>query len=470
MTSIAIGIDLATANARVLALDVDTGAICAQSSAPLPAPVRGSGGESTQAPEYWSIVRDLLRSVTRALGARRNDIDAISATGTSGSVVPADLQNRPLGHAALYDDNRGASLRSVVESVGVEWATGSQLARIADLAERSPAARYISTVDVVLSALAGAALPSDVSHFLKAGIDVGECRWNADALRAVGLTTQLLPVLVPSGTVIGQVSRDAAELTGVPAGTAIVSGMTDGCTAQIAAGGVRDGDTIGVLGTTLVLKAVSPTPVTSPVVYSHRAPDGLWWPGGASNSGAGAIGPTFRDAGRDLEDWGRDAVAGGPSSVVGYPLSGAGERFPFTDPKATSFFSAAPASRVEEYRTLLEGVAFVERLGLETLEAAGVVGRRHLAAGGASASPSWVRIRATVLRRPISVAGSEASSLGAAILAGASISDVGFADTVARLTRVAAVVDPDEREIGRLDDSFARFRAELQQRGYLPSG
>lgn len=467
MTSIAIGIDLATANARVLALDIDTGEICAQSSAPLPSPVRRIGGESTQEPEYWSVVRDLLRSVTQSLGGRRTDIDAISATGTSGSVVPADIDNRPLGLAALYDDNRGAALRSAVESAGVDWATGSQLARIAALAQRSPAPRYISTVDVVLSALAGTALPSDVSHFLKAGIAVAECRWNAEALRAVGLPLHLLPTLVPSGAVIGRVSRDAAELTGVPAGTAIVSGMTDGCTAQIAAGGVRDGDTIGVLGTTLVLKAVSSRPVTSPVVYSHRAPDGMWWPGGASNSGAGAIGSTFRDSGRALEDWGVDAVNHGPSSVVGYPLTATGERFPFTDPGATSFFSAPPVSRAEEYRTLLEGVAFVERLGLETLEAAGVVGKRHLAAGGASASASWVRIRATVLRRPISVAGSEASSLGAAILAGAAVSDTGFVDTVERLTHVSAVVDPDELEIGRLDDSFARFRAELYRRGHL---
>lgn len=467
MTSIAIGVDLATANARVLALDVETGAVCAHASAPLPSPVRAGDGASTQAAEYWNVVRSLLRSVTRDLGDRSAAIVAISATGTSGSVVPADVDNRPVGDASLYDDTRGAVLRSDVEDAGVPWATGSQLARISELARRVPAHRYISTADVVLSALAGGALPSDASHFLKAGIDVAECRWNARALAAVGLSPDVLPVLAPSGSILGEVSRLASQDTGVPAGAVIVSGMTDGCTAQIAAGGVRDGDTIGVLGTTLVLKAVSPLQITSPVVYSHRSPDELWWPGGASNSGAGAIGAEFRETGRDLEDWGRDAAVHGPSSVVGYPLSGIGERFPFTDPRAMSFLSAPPTSRTEEYRTLLEGVAFVERLGLETLERAGVASRRHVAAGGASASATWVRIRASVLKRPIAVAGSEASSLGAAVLAAAAISREAFADTVGRLTRVAAIVDPEVDEIARLDDSFARFTIELEQRGYL---
>jgi len=468
MTSIAIGIDLATANARVLALDVETGAVCAQSAAPLPAPVRTLDGGSTQAAEYWPIVQRLLGAVTDALGSRRLDIRAISATGTSGSVVPADARNRPLGPTALYDDSRGAGLREAVEAAGVPWATGSQLARIASLREWLPADRYISTADVVLSALAGAALPSDVSHFLKAGIGVRERQWSTSALEAVGLPAEVLPELAASGIVLGHVCPDAAALTGIPVGTAIVSGMTDGCTAQIAAGGVRDGDTIGVLGTTLVLKAVSSVPVTSPVVYSHQAPDGLWWPGGASNSGAGAIGPEFRDSGRALESWGSAALESGPSPIVGYPLASPGERFPFTDPRAVGFFSGRAASPVERYRTLMEGVAFVERLGLETLEAEGVAGRRHLAAGGASASASWVQIRASVLRRPVSVAGSEASSLGAAILA-ATGADSGsdFGDVVGRLTRVATVVDPDHRETDRLDESYARFTGELLSRGYL---
>ena len=183
--------------------------------------------------------------------------------------------------------------------------------------------------------------------------------------------------------------------------------MTDGCTAQIAAGAVHDGDTMGVLGTTLVLKAVSETPVESAdgAVYSHLAPDGRYWAGGASNAGAGILAVEF--AGEDLAALDRqvaDTVAG----YVRYPLSVAGERFPVADRHLPPLTDGEPRSRLDAYRALLEGVAFVERLGLERLQQLGVTPRRHVIAGGATASPVWNRIRATVLaparpgqRRPV---------------------------------------------------------------------
>ncbi|MFB9840722.1 carbohydrate kinase, partial [Actinoallomurus acaciae] len=83
----------------------------------------------------------------------------------------------------------------------------------------------------------------------------------------------------------------AAEVTGIRAGTPIVAGMTDGCAAQLGAGRLTPGSWNSVLGTTLLLKGVTREPLRDPygVVYSHRAPDDVWLPGGASSTGAGAI-------------------------------------------------------------------------------------------------------------------------------------------------------------------------------------
>ena len=46
-------------------------------------------------------------------------------------------------------------------------------------------------------------------------------------------------------------------MTGIPAGTPIIAGMTDGCAAQIGAGALEVGSWNSVLGTTLVLKGVT---------------------------------------------------------------------------------------------------------------------------------------------------------------------------------------------------------------------
>ena len=68
-----------------------------------------------------------------------------------------------------------------------------------------------------------------------------------------------------------------------------------------------------MLGTTLVLKGVTPDLIKDPsgVVYSHRSPDGNWLPGGASSVGAGVILQAFRRArsGR-ARDKGRSARTG----------------------------------------------------------------------------------------------------------------------------------------------------------------
>ena len=242
-------------------------------------------------------------------------------------------------------------------------------------------------------------MAADTSHWLKAGIDLAARRWPVDAMTALGLDradTGQLPDLVLPGTRIATVDPEVARSVGLPDGVAVVAGMTDGCTAQLAAGAVHDGDTMGVLGTTLVLKAVSETPVESAdgAVYSHLAPDGRYWAGGASNSGAGVLATEFAGADLSVLD---QQVAEAVAGYVRYPLSVAGERFPVADRNLPPLTDGEPRSRLDAYRALLEGVAFVERLGLERLQQLGVTPRRHVIAGGATASQVWNRIRATVL-------------------------------------------------------------------------
>ena len=207
-----------------------------------------------------------------------------------------------------------------------------------------------------------------------------------------------------------------------------------------------------------MLKAVSETPVESAdgAVYSHLAPDGHYWAGGASNAGAGILAVEF--AGEDLAALDRrvaDTVAG----YVRYPLSVAGERFPVADRNLPPLTDGEPRSRLDAYRALLEGVAFVERLGLERLQQLGVTPRRHVIAGGATASPVWNRIRATVLAPvvPVSVARSASSSVGAAILAAYALSDRPLTEIVDRLVLTPEPVETVATQRNSLEAAYRRF-------------
>ncbi|HTL39840.1 MAG TPA: FGGY-family carbohydrate kinase [Pseudolysinimonas sp.] len=445
---IVLGIDLATAGARVQALEVESGATLAELRAPLP--VTGSAGERTQPPRYAEVVRDLITGVTGLLGARAAEVRALSITGTSGTVVPADEHGVPVGDALLYDDPRGVPLSTDRPSAA--------LARAGWLQAHAPAPRYLFTPDVVAASLAGRLLPSDTSHALKSAIDPVAAAWDPAALAEAGVPPESMPELVPPGRIIGTVMRPGA--LGLSPGVAIVSGMTDGSTGQIATGAVSEGDTVAVLGTTLVLKAVAARDIVDRVagVYSHVAPDGRFWAGGASNTGAGVLGAEFDPARHTAA-----IEAVGPSPVVVYPLARPGERFPVADPAFAGFsvgLDGRPRDAVGEiarYRAVFEGVAFVERLALERLGELGVESRRHHVAGGAAASELWNRIRASVLQRPVVVSPGAGSARGAAALAAAAVTGETLAVVAERFAGERRVVDPDEAFVEVLEERYRVF-------------
>src|SRR5215211_4015925 len=194
--------------------------------------------------------------------------------------------------------------------------------------------------------------------------------------------------------------------------------MTDSCAAQIAAGALEEGRWNSVLGTTLALKGVTRELLRDPsgTVYCHRHPDHGWLPGGASSTGAGIISDMFPD--RDLEELNEKAERRGPSTTVIYPLASKGERFPFANPDARSFWIGEPKDEADRFRAVLEGVAFVERLCFAYLESLGAsVSGPVSATGGGAKSRFWSHLRADVLAIPVVVPHLTEASEGMAILA-----------------------------------------------------
>lgn len=510
--SIVLGIDLATAEARVQAVDVETGVALAEHRKPLALRVTSTSTNAgparrEQPPLHGRAALELIALVLADLGSRAADVRALSVTGTSGTVVPVDAAGTPLGDAVLYDDPRGAEQLRGLADAGFDARPRAALARAAAMHAAASAGRgwspvsssalssgfgtgrsirYVFTPDLVVAALAGRLLPSDTSHALKSGIDPVAARWDERALALLGLPAECLPELVAPGRVIGEVPAAVAGRLGLPAGVLIVSGMTDGSTGQIATGAVALGDTVGVLGTTLVLKAVSSHDVVDDAwgVYSHVAPDGLFWPGGASNSGAGVLrhGAT---AGFDPETGTAAVSAVGPAHSVAYPLARPGERFPVADAHfegfdvpfdvslAVSFALSGPGaddgsrasadSVAGRVRAVYEGVAFVERLGLERLAGLGVEQARHHLAGGASASDLWNSIRASALGRPVVVTGGAGSARGAAALAATAWSGEPLADVAVRFAGPRRTVDPDPVLTEPLEERYRAFLIALAE-------
>jgi len=441
------GIDLATAEARVAVADA-RGRVVARGSAPLSAPHRPEPGTSEQdAGSWWPAVVQAMRGALAGLEGR---IVAVAVSATSGTVLLADRAGEPLGPALLYDDGRAPAVDRWDRLLGRPGAR--------------KAARAWHASDLIVGRLIGAAPATDWSHALKTGYDPGSRRWGP-----AGDAAGLRPDVAAPTSLAGEVCARAAAETGLPAGCSVRLGMTDGCAAQVAAGADRPGRFVSVLGTTLVVKGAADDRLDDPPsgIYSHLHPEGWWLPGGASNTGGGSLATRFPQD--ELGDLDRAAAARGPAGTVCYPLAGSGERYPFVAPGAEELWTAEPADRIDAYRAVLEGVAFVERLGYERLRELGAQSEGPLrSAGAGSRSDVWTAIRATVLDRPIVRSESADTAFGACILAAAGTLHASLgAATDAMVATTGPEVAPVAEERDRLEVGYGRFVAAVCERGWL---
>lgn len=471
-----LGFDLGTQSVRAVVAS-ETGSALAQSSQRLTS--RRDGPRHEQDPEqWWRAVVGACREVLAKLPAL--SIKGLAVDGTSGTILLVDQAGRALTPGLMYDDSRAQAETQKVNDAGstvwnslgyrmqASWALPKLLWLLREHRGVITGARLAHQADFINSRLAGCEVASDSSNALKTGYDLINERWPHEVLAALGVSERIMPAVVRPGTQIGAVCPEAAGVTGIPAGTPIIAGMTDGCAALIGAGSLDVGSWNSVLGTTLVLKGVTSELIRDPlgVLYSHRSPDGNWLLGGASNTGAAVIAQQF--PGRDLEALSRQAATRELTDVVAYPLISCDERFPFNAPHAEGFVLGEPSDEIELYAALLQGVGFIERLCFDYLDMLGAAVDGDLTlSGGATRSRYWCQLRADILGRPVRLPENAEPAFGMAVLAaslGQSVRDV-----AKQMVRIREVIDPRPGHAARFPEPYLRLVDELARRGWLSS-
>jgi len=462
-----LGIDLGTQSVRAVVL-TDAGVIAGEGTAPLES-VRLDGRHEQDPRAWWTAVVAAVHAARDGLDA--SQIDAVAVDGTSGTILLVTDDGVPMTPGLMYDDVRAASETEVVNRMGAgawrengygrmqpAWALPKWLWLRRHAPELEFAkARLLHQTDFVNEALVGGRVATDCSTALKTGCDLVHVRWPLSLFDGLGLPGKMLPPLVEPGKPLGRLGARVATVLGLRAGVRVVAGMTDSCAAQIGAGELTPGSWNCVLGTTLALKGVSETLICDPggAMYSHRGPGGLWLPGGASSSGAGIV--SARLGGADLAALGEAAAARPDPAFFTYPLAGRGERFPFVAPSAESFSTGTPADDVEVYAAMALGLAFVERLCFDHLDALGarIDGRISFTGGGAR-SDYWTQLRADVLGRRVHRPRHAEPAVGMAMLAAGSL----------RAVHEDAVTDPSPARHRALLGTYRTFLDAIAQRGW----
>lgn len=438
-----VGIDLGTSGIRGVVLG-SHGNLVASHAQTWPGAERD--------PRYWVQALDQILAQLLAQVSGTHQIQALSCCGTSGTVIAVDQQMDPVVEAWLYDDPRGTEQ---AQQLGISKSWG--LCRWLWWAQTEPELYRQSWLahptDILLHHLGADPHTTDHTSALKSGFDLVNYQWPDPWLREHGLDSSRFPQVVAPGCPIGRHSS----------GFVLVAGCTDGCAGQLAAGAVAPEQISTSLGTTLIFKGVSQSRIQTADggVYSHLHPDqSCWLPGAASFCGGGILRHHF--PGADLARLDQRAAPLVPTGQVCYPLIQAGERFPLVDPAFAGIDPPFEPGSPAFYSALLEGVAMVERLGLERLEALGVDQSGPVwVTGGGNRSQLWLRIRASVLNRPLALSRHPQPAVGSAILAAAGFWGCSVQSAATQMIQTDRQIEPDPSWAEPYEQTFQNLRTQI---------
>lgn len=472
-----IGIDIGTQGVRVALIRSD-GVV--QTSASISFKLTAMAREEQSPLMWWDNTLIALKEVIKKASTDINlhEISAIATTSTSGTVIPIDMRGEPIHDALMYSDKRaykeGDLCRSLAQQYVPNGFSGFNascgLPKIHWFAKNFPAKapsihKWIHAADFITGRLSGIYHITDVTNALKTGYDVANYEWPKYVTKQLA-NEHWLQEVVPSGTVIGNLTPSLAKLLAIPT-IDVVVGLTDGCASQMASGAILPGDWNTTLGTTLVIKGVTEKAIQDPTgsIYNHRHPQGFWMPGGASNTGADWVSTDFDSD--ELNFLNAQASKLIPTSYLAWPLKQAGERFPFRAPQARGFAPKA-LSKTSLYAANMEGVAYIERLAYERIEKLSLEPVKSIyTAGGGSNSDAWLRIRSNVLNKPIYRCKEASGVLGAAICAASKTIYPSLTEAGRNMTSIALEVLPEQDLVQQYEENYHKFIKELTVKKYL---
>ncbi len=415
-----LGLDIGTSGVRAILIN-ESGQVLASSKTPLAASNYRQNMLCQQPQDWWQAVVLCLQQLSSRYDL--GGLQGISIDGTSGTTLLTDSENRPVSPALMYNDVRPSGLlqnlcRQTADIPACSRTSALSKAVWLSQNHANSGKCYIQQqADWVLSQFTGKPGISDWNNALKLGFDLDTLSW-PDWLAELNLSKEQLPRVFSPGTAVAKISPLMASRLGLPLSTQLHAGTTDSIAAYHASGAGQAGDAVTSLGSTLVLKLCTNSPINSLThgIYSHRIDERRWLVGGASNSGGAVLKNTFTD--EELLSLSKQMNPERSTGLNYYPLPSKGERFPYPDPEKTPNLQPVPESRSEYLQAIFEGIAQIEKQGYDLFEKLGagkVVSIRS--SGGGATNPVWTRIRERIVNRPFLQAEQTEAAYGSALLA-----------------------------------------------------
>jgi xylulokinase len=475
---ITLGLDIGTTSTIGILIDT-AGRTLALASRPVDLFAKHPGWAEEEPEQWWRNVGQVCRELLGAARVDPAEVRAVGVTGMLPAMVLLGDGGQVLRRSIQQSDGRvGAEVEELRREVdeGVFLARTGQgvtqqlvATKLRWLRAHEPETfgqvrTVLGSYDFINLRLTGAR-SLEQNWALEAGFyDLATGELADDLVALGGIGREQLPPVRRSEAVIGEVTRVAAEHTGLRAGTPVVAGCADHIASAYVAGVREAGDCLLKFGGAgdIMLSTREPRPDRRLFLDFHIVP-GLFMPNGCMVCSGALLNWFVRELGGGRDHKALDALAAatppGADGLVCLPYF-LGEKTPIHDPDARGVFIGLTLSHTAGHlwRALLEAVGFGFRHHIEVARELGYPVTRVLASDGGAASGVWMQAVADILQMPVQLlAGHPGSCLGAAWVAAVGVCGVGW-EGVTQFVRPAGLVEPVAARGAVYEAAFASYR------------
>ncbi len=469
-----LGIDLGSSGVKAVLLDPERGLV-ASSSRTVDLFSEHPGWSEADPAEWWLAVCHLIPELFVQSGTSSQNVAALAVTGMVPAVLLLDAKGQPLRRAILQNDARATKeIDEIRESLGdfdILSRTGSVLSQ----QSLAPSARWLarhepdvwsSTASIQgsydwLARRLGAEPHVEENWALESGLYDMALQPLERVLAASDVAWPSLLDVKGPGDVIGEVSSDAAQATGLRSGTPIVVGGADHVLSAFGAGLFDQGDCLIKLGGAGDILAVSDEVFLDARLYLDKHPvPGKWLPNGCMATSGSLLRweqAIFNDV--PLDELDAAAAKSAPGSLLTLPYF-LGEKTPLHDPDLRGVMIGLHlgTTRGDIHRSFLEAIAYGFRSHFEVFADDGLLLGSTRVTNGGSKSRLWREILADVLNRDlISIVAHPGASYGAAVVAGVGTGKIADWSYVVGSLEVGEIISPNPYHVALYEERYHEF-------------
>lgn len=451
--------------------------------------------------EFWQALSRACRHLWANSAVPPEAIRGVVLTTQRGTALALDAAGQPLRPAILWLDQRRAEVDPVLKPWWELALRGVGMRDTIRYFAREAEANWIARHEAALWArcarftllsgwlnwrLTGRYADSVANQVGYIPFDYKRGRWAHRwnwKWQCLPLRREMLPELVPAGSLLGKVGAAAARDTGIAEGLPVIAGAADKA-CEVLGAGCLDPQTAclsyGTAATINVTTAryleatrfIPPYPAAVPGRYNAEVQisRGFWmvsWFREQFGLQEEIEAASQGIAPETLFDALVAAVPPGAEGLMLQPYWNPGIKLPGPEARGAVIGFGEAHTRAHLYRAILEGLAYALREGRERIERRGGERiRRVRVSGGGSQSDAALQITADVFKLPAERPHLyETSGLGAAMIAAVGLGLHADHDSAVReMTRVGKVFAPDPAHARTYDALYRRVYCRMYDR------